>query len=128
MAYDMELADRIRSALAAQLSVREVTMFGGLSFMVNEAMVVSVGSTGDLLVRVDPERDEEYLQVNGAHSAEMGPGRTMGKGWLAVDADAVAADEDLAFWLDATLEFNGRGAGKSPRRNKKTRAARHRPH
>jgi TfoX/Sxy family transcriptional regulator of competence genes len=120
--YDVELADRVRSALAAQPSVREVTMFGGLSFMVNGAMVTNVGSAGDLLVRVDPERNDDYLQVTGAHSAEMGPGRTMGRGWLAVDSDAVAADEDLAFWVDAALDYNRR-AGKRPRREKRRRAA-----
>ena len=123
MTYDEELADRIRSALAVQPSVREVKMFGGLSFMVNEAMVMNVGSAGDLLVRVDPERDDEYLHVKGAHSAEMGPGRTMGRGWLAVDSDAVATDQDLAFWVDAAMDFNSRKAGKRPRRNKRTRAA-----
>lgn len=122
MTYDVELADRIRSALAVQPSVREVKMFGGLSFMVNEAMVMNVGSAGDLLVRVDPARDEEYRRVKGAHSAEMGPGRTMGQGWLAVDSNAVAADEDLAFWVDAALDFNGRGAGERSRRRKETKA------
>lgn len=122
MGYDMELADRIRSALATRPSVREVTMFGGVSFMVNDAMVVNVGSAGDLLVRVDPEREEEYLQVKGADPAEMGPGRTMGRGWLAVDADAVATDEDLARWLGAALDFNS--SRRSRRRDNKTRPPR----
>lgn len=125
MAYDNELADRIRAALETQKSLREVKMFGGLSFMVNDAMVMNVGSSGDLLVRVDPERDKEYLQVKGTHEAEMGQGRTMGPGWLAVAADSVATDEDLAFWVDATLDFNRKGAGKgkSRRSSKKPKAA-----
>jgi TfoX/Sxy family transcriptional regulator of competence genes len=126
VAYDEELAARIRAALATQTSVREVRMFGGLSFMVNEAMVVNAGSAGDLLVRVDPRRHEEYLQVEGAYQAEMGAGRTMGKGWLAVDADSVAGEDELAFWLDAALEFNSTTAAAKGRRpsRKRTRAAR----
>ncbi len=123
MAYDLELADRVRSALATEPTVREVRMFGGLSFMVDEAMVVNVGSAGDLLVRVDPQRHEDYLRVEGASSAEMGAGRTMGKGWLVVDADAVAADEDLASWIRLALDFNRRTAGDRPRRRKKPKAA-----
>jgi TfoX/Sxy family transcriptional regulator of competence genes len=121
-----ELAGRVRAALATQPSVREVPMFGGLSFMVNEAMVVSVRSGGDLLVRVDPRRDEEYLQVEGAYPAEMGAGRTMGKGWLAVDAGAMAGEDELAFWLAAALEFNSTTAAAKGRRpsRKKPRAAR----
>jgi len=55
-------------------------MFGGLSFMVNQRMVVSVRSDGDLLVRADPEQADELLTVEGAPPAEMGAGRTMGNG------------------------------------------------
>ncbi len=113
MADELGMADRIRSALAHQPVVREVKMFGGLAFMVNEAMVVSVGSTGDLLVRVDPERSEDHLRVKVARFAEMGAGRTMGRGWLTVDAGAVAADEDLAYWIDAALAFHSKRAGRA---------------
>jgi TfoX/Sxy family transcriptional regulator of competence genes len=121
-----ELAGRIRAALATRPSVREVPMFGGLSFMVNEAMVVSVRSGGDLLVRVDPQRAEEYLQIEGACPAKMGAGRTMGRGWLAVDADALAGADELAFWLAAALEFNGTTAEAKGRRSsgRKARAVR----
>ena len=122
MTYDVELADRIRSALEAQPSIREVKMFGGLSFMVNDAMVMNVGSAGDLLVRVDPERHDEYLAVKGAHPAEMGKDRTMGPGWLAVDSHAVAADEDLAFWIEAVLDLNRRMSVERPRRAKRRTA------
>jgi hypothetical protein len=47
-------AERIRGMLAAQPSTREVSMFGGLSFMVNDKMIVNVRRGGDLLGRVDP--------------------------------------------------------------------------
>jgi len=61
VAYNGGLVDRVRDALAAKPSVREVKMFGGLSFMVNNRIVVSVRGGGDLLVRADPEQADELL-------------------------------------------------------------------
>ena len=107
MAYDVVLADRVRDALPAEKAVREVKMFGGLAFMVDEKMVACVSAGGgDLLVRVSRGRDAECLEVAGARRAEMGAGRSMGEGWIAVDGAALAADEDLGFWIDAVVEHN----------------------
>lgn len=119
MAYNRELADRIREALATQLSVREVKMFGGLSFMVNERMVVSVMSDGALLVRADPERADELLTAKGAQPAEMGAGRPMNKGWISVGEEAIATQEDFDFWIGAALEYNGMEAGTRSRKRQK---------
>lgn len=107
MVDDKGLADRIRRTLVTQTSVREVKMFGGLSFMVNERMVVGVMGDGALLVRVDPQRASELLTINGARQAEMGAGGPMGKGWIAVADDAVATQEDVDFWIEAALEYSG---------------------
>ncbi|MGH3545562.1 MAG: TfoX/Sxy family protein [Mycobacteriales bacterium] len=120
MAYHGELADRIRAALAATPSVREVKMFGGLSFMVNDKMVVSVHSDGDLLVRADPERADELLTTVGARPAEMGAGRAMGNGWISVAQAAVATGESFDFWIGVALAYNDRSTGtRSVRRRKK---------
>lgn len=100
------LADRIRETLVAEPSSREVPMFGGLSFMVNEKMIVSVRSDGDLLVRVDPERSPELVTFPGAGPAEMGAGRAMGLGWMRVAEEAIATDEQLSFWIGVALEYN----------------------
>jgi TfoX/Sxy family transcriptional regulator of competence genes len=105
--YNAELADRVRSALSDRDHVREVKMFGGLAFMVDERMVVCVSGGGsDLLVRVAPERDAELLERAGAQRAEMGKGRSMGEGWITVDEEALTEDRDLHFWIDAVLEYN----------------------
>jgi TfoX/Sxy family transcriptional regulator of competence genes len=107
VAYDAELADRVRDAVAEKGNAREVRMFGGLAFMVNDKMVACVsGGGGALLVRVSGSRDAEYLEVQGARRAEMGKGRSMGEGWIAVAEEALTADEDLQFWIDAVLEYN----------------------
>lgn len=102
------LADRIRAELVDERSVREVTMFGGLSFMINEKMLVAVGGDGDLLVRADPARNAELLQLPGAKQAQMGAGRSMGPSWILVAHDSVAAGDDLSFWLDVAREYNAR--------------------
>jgi hypothetical protein len=69
------LADRVRTALPQDRPVREVSMFGRLSFMVDDRMVVAVGRDGDLLVRIDPARNDELLTVPGAKPAVMGADR-----------------------------------------------------
>ncbi len=115
MAYNGELVDRVRDALAAQPSVREVKMFGGLSFMVNEKMVVSVRGGSGLLVRADPEQADELLTAKGARPAEMGAGRAMSRGWIAVAEEAIATDEAFDFWIDMALEYNDKETGQRGR-------------
>lgn len=110
--HQAELIERLRGLLADEPSTREVSMFGGRSFMVNDKLVASALRNGDLLVRVAPERDRELAGMPGATSAEMGAGRTMGPGWLAVSAAAIAGGEQLSFWLGAALEYNRATAGR----------------
>jgi hypothetical protein len=110
-------AERIRALLAAEASTREVSMFGGLSFMVNDKMIVNVRRGGDLLIRVDPRRSPELVSDHGAQFAEMGTGRAMGPGWLDVAVELTATDDQLRFWLDVAMEFNDQIAnGPSTRR------------
>ena len=111
MAYDVELAERVRSALAGH-DVRERKMFGGLAFMVNDHMVacVKIGG-GALLVRVARDRDAEYLERPGTKRAEMGKGRSMGEGWITVDDTTLADDQHFRFWIDAVLQYNTERSG-----------------
>lgn len=98
------LAERVRSLLPPDRPVREVSMFGGLSFMVDDAMVVAAGRDGELLVRTDPARNGELLDVPGAKPAVMGADRPMGPGWIAVGRDGVDTDVQIAFWIGVGLE------------------------
>ena len=100
------LIHRIRALLADEPTVREVSMFGGISFMVNEKMIVAAGKDGSLLVRVDAERHEELLDRQGAAQAVMGTGRDMGPGWIRVTVDAISEDEPLASWIDVAMDYN----------------------
>lgn len=107
-----DLIERVRALLASHPSTREVPMFGGRSFMVEDRMVVAARKHGDLLVRIPAERHEELTARPGATQAEMGTGRTMGPGWISVSADSVRTDEQLGFWLTVALDHHraqGRG-------------------
>lgn len=78
-------------------------MFGGLSFMVDDAMAVAAGRDGALLVCVDPSRYEDLLQSGGA-PAFMGPNRPMGTGWLNVPASQIGDDAELARWITIGIQ------------------------
>lgn len=106
MTQQTDLIERLRAQFAEEPSTREVSMFGGRSFMVNDKMVVSAFKRGDLLVRVDAERHDALTRQPGATQAEMGAGRSMGPGWIAVSAAAIAGDDGLSFWLDAAMDYN----------------------
>lgn len=74
--------------------------------MVNNRMVVCANNDGGLLVRVAPADHERCLTWNGARQAEMGKGRSMGTGWIAVSVDAVQEDEQLDRWVQLALDHN----------------------
>lgn len=76
----ISLIERLRNLLADEPALREVSMFGGRSFMVNEKMAVSALKDGSLLVRVDARRHEALLKTAGATQAEMGRVATWGQG------------------------------------------------
>lgn len=115
MAYSKELANRIREALSGERSVREVKMFGGLSFMVNEKLTVGARSNGDLLVRCDPGKVDDFIADHGAERAEMGSGRQMSKGWITIRHDQIDAEKDFEFWIRVALDHNVKETGKSSR-------------
>ncbi len=98
------LAERVRAMLPQDRPVREVSMFGGLSFMVDDSMVVAAGRDGRLLVRIDPARHAELLSHPGAEPAVMGADRPMGPGWIRVSHEGLRTDEQLASWVDVGLD------------------------
>ena len=96
MAYDEELANRLRETLQDEAGLTEQRMFGGLAFMVNGHMAVSASGKGGLLLRVDPAQTEALLDPPHVKRFEM-RGREM-DGWLRVDPEAVDSDEALERW------------------------------
>ncbi len=96
MAYDTELADRIR-LLTAKERPAEKKMFGGLAFLIGGNMSVAASGQGGLMVRVAPEETEALLREPGAEPFEM-RGRSM-QGWLRVQGDVLDDDAVLAEWV-----------------------------
>jgi TfoX/Sxy family transcriptional regulator of competence genes len=94
MAYDEDLANRIRELIAAEPDVTERQMFGGLAFLVAGNMSVAASGQGGLMVRVEPDETDALVAEPHAHLFEM-RGRMM-RGWLRVDAEGVRTKRQLA--------------------------------
>jgi TfoX/Sxy family transcriptional regulator of competence genes len=103
MAYDEELAERIRDLLAAEPGLTEKRMFGGLAFLVGGNMAVAASGQGGLLVRVDPAESDALVETSAARPMEM-RGRAM-RGWLRLDADQVQMTEELSTWVERGVSF-----------------------
>jgi TfoX/Sxy family transcriptional regulator of competence genes len=97
MAYDEDLANRIRELVGGEEGLSERKMFGGLAFLVNGNMSVAASGQGGLLVRVAPAEAEEALERPHASAAEM-RGRLM-TGWLRVSPEGVRTKRQLEPWV-----------------------------
>ncbi|MPZ16115.1 MAG: RNA methyltransferase [Chloroflexi bacterium] len=103
MAYDEDLADRIRAAIQEQDGVTEMRMFGGLAFLVGGHMAVSASGQGGLLLRVDPRETDSVVRADGVTRFEM-RGRAM-DGWVRVDPSAIASDQELTRWVQVGVAY-----------------------
>ena len=97
MAYDEDLANRIRELIANEPDLTEMRVFGGLAFLIGGHMSVGVSGQGGLMVRVDPEETDALLDEPHAQPFQM-RGRAM-RGWLRVDGDGVQSQEQLEPWV-----------------------------
>ncbi|MFD6639884.1 TfoX/Sxy family protein [Micromonospora chalcea] len=97
MAYDEDLANRVRELLGPEPGITERRMFGGLAMMLRGNMAVVVRGAGGLMVRVDPAEADTRGEP-GAEATIM-RGREM-RGWVTVSPDACERDADLARWVD----------------------------
>jgi hypothetical protein len=98
VAYDEDLANRIRELLADEDGVIEKKMFGGLAFLIGGNMSVSASGQGGLLVHCDPAETEALLRKPHAEPFEM-RGRAM-DGWLRVAPEGVRTKRQLAPWVE----------------------------
>jgi hypothetical protein len=103
VAYDEELAERIRSLIGPEPTLREQKMFGGLGFLIGGNMAIAASGQGGILVRVDPEESDALVASTSASVMEM-RGRSM-RGWLRVGSDDVATDADLAPWVERGTSY-----------------------
>jgi hypothetical protein len=98
MAYDEELATRIRELVAGESGLTEQKMFGGLAFLIGGNMAVAASGQGGVLVRVDPRESDDLVATTSARPMEM-RGRQM-QGWLRVAPEHVRTASELSEWVD----------------------------
>jgi TfoX/Sxy family transcriptional regulator of competence genes len=97
VAFDEDLANRMRTCLAGERGLSERRMFGGLAFLVNGNMAVAASGQGGLMVRVDPSETDRLVARKHVRPFEM-RGRAM-DGWLRVDDDGVRTKRQLEPWV-----------------------------
>jgi TfoX/Sxy family transcriptional regulator of competence genes len=103
VAYDEDLANRIRALVAAESGVSEMKMFGGLAFLIGGNMSVAASGQGGLMVRVDPEETDALVAEPHAAPFVM-RGREM-QGWLRVDDEGVRTRRQLEPWVKRGVAY-----------------------
>ena len=103
MAYDEQLAERVRGVLAsAGMTPTEKKMFGGLSFLIGGNMCCGVLGA-DLLARVGPDAAAGALSEPATRPFDMGRGPS--PGWVVIAPGGIATDETLTVWVSRALAF-----------------------
>jgi TfoX/Sxy family transcriptional regulator of competence genes len=103
MAYDQELADRIRRLIGDCPGLAEKKMFGGLAFLIAGNMAIAASGEGGAMIRADPAQSEELVATTAASVAEM-RGRPM-PGWFRVSSGDLGTDDQLARWVERGTEY-----------------------
>jgi TfoX/Sxy family transcriptional regulator of competence genes len=103
MAYDEDLANRIRELIAAERGVEEKRMFGGLAFLVNGNMSVAASGRGGLMVRVPPDETATLLEREHVEPMVMAGRET--RGWLRVSAEGVKSKRRLQSWVSRGVDY-----------------------
>jgi TfoX/Sxy family transcriptional regulator of competence genes len=105
MAYDFDLADRIRECIVHLSNIEEKEMMGGLAFMYNDKMCVGVIGE-ELMARIDPDEFESAIEKTGCRPMDF-TGRPM-KGWIMVDYEGMKRNADLEYWISLAVNYNSR--------------------
>ena len=103
MAYNEELADRIRQLIGNEPDLKEQKMFGGLAFLIGGNMAIAASGQGGILVRADPAESDSLVASTDAHVMEM-RGKQM-RGWLRVDPEHVATKRQLTKWVEVGTSY-----------------------
>ena len=103
MAYDEDLANRIRELVGTEKGVEEKRMFGGLAFLINGNMSVAASGHGGLLVRVPPDDTDKLLQRE--HVSAMVMAGREARGWLRVADEGVKTKRQLRSWITRGVDY-----------------------
>ena len=116
MAYNEQLTNRVRAALAAIPNVEEKKMFSGITFMVNGKMCISVGNDR-IMCRVDPAIHDDVVVRKGSRTVQM-KGRDY-RGYIYVSEEGIKTKKDFDFWINLSLEFNKKAKDSRPTQKKR---------
>jgi TfoX/Sxy family transcriptional regulator of competence genes len=105
VAYDEELAERVRDLLEGEPRVTEKKMFGGLAFLIGGNMAIAASGQGGVLVRVDPAQSDKLVDTTNAEMAVM-RNRPM-QGWLRVAPEHLRTKRQLGKWVNLGTEYAG---------------------
>jgi TfoX N-terminal domain len=103
MAYDEEVAGRLRELLTGEAGLSEKKMFGGIGFMINGNMACGVNKSA-LIVRIDPATQSKIMSEPGVRDFDLSGGRPM-KGWIMVDPEGYAKTAHLKKWVARGVAF-----------------------
>lgn len=105
MAYDEDLANRVRELVGREPGIGKKPMFGGPTPMLNGNMAEVIRAAGGLIVRVDPAQSERLRTEHGAAPRQM-RGRPM-RGWITIEPSACAKDLELRRWINRAVTYTG---------------------
>jgi TfoX/Sxy family transcriptional regulator of competence genes len=114
VAYDEDLANRLRELVGGEDGLSEQKMFGGLAFLINGNMSVAASSQGGLLLRADPDETDKLLDEQHAEPFVM-RGRAM-QGWLRVDPAGLGTKRELEKWVARGVAYARSLPPKKPKR------------
>ena len=103
MAYDEDLANRVRELLATERGVEEKRMFGGLAFLINGNMSVAASGQGGLLVRVPPRDSDKLAERDHVNPMVMASREV--RGWLHVETAGVQTKRQLQSWVTRGVSY-----------------------
>lgn len=103
LAFDEQLAGRVRKRLGRRAGLSEKRMFGGLAFLLNGNMCCGVHGQ-ELIVRLDPAETDEALAEPHTRVFDLS-GRPMKGGWILVKPTGLADDKALAKWVRVGVDY-----------------------
>jgi TfoX/Sxy family transcriptional regulator of competence genes len=113
MAYNENLANRVREELADLSNIEEKEMMGGLTFMVNDKMCIGI-IKDEMMCRIDPDFHEIAIEKTGCRTMDFTK-RPM-KGYVMVDETGMRSKKEFDYWINLCLEFNSKA--KSSKKKK----------
>ncbi len=114
MAYNEKITNRVRAALAHITNVEEKKMFGGIAFMVDEKLCITVGDD-EIMCRIDPAMNDMVLTKKGCRQVIM-KGHEY-KGYVYVNEEAMKTQKDFNYWIGISLDFNKTAKSSKKKKN-----------